>query len=71
MSVWKAYNCYFWPTIVVISPDGKVLKKWEEDVPEKELDAFLMACEVFYDEKIDKTRIEQVLEESKQSESKS
>lgn len=33
MKMWKAYNSKHWPTVIILSPDGMILKLWDEIVP--------------------------------------
>jgi len=53
MKMWKLYGSKHWPTVIIISPDGMILKVWDEIVPQKELETYLEVLLDVYAERLD------------------
>jgi len=51
--MWKLYGSKHWPTVIIISPDGMILKVWDEIVPQKELETYLEVLLDVYAERLD------------------
>ena len=68
--VWQQYTVRAWPTLMFISPDGKVIGKHEGEIPLESLDQVLtdMIAEYDEDKLIDRTPIAHKLEREKELE---
>ena len=66
MQVWSEYKWYYWPTVFVISPYRKILKRYDEIVDPKDLEIFLEAAYDYYYDSLNKEPLPIHLERHKE-----
>ena len=66
MQVWAEYKCYYWPTVFVISPDRRILKRYDEIVNPTDLEVFLEAAYDYYSASLNKEPLPIKLESEKE-----